>query len=199
MIDKNHPSVVMWSLGNEPDTEHFPADAYHYWHALYMQAHRIDPQNRPVTMICCQNDYTKDLTTRTMDVVCVNRYYGWYNLSGNLAVAKDAFREEMNFWRNIGKPFILTEYGADAIPGMHAVVPEMFSEEFQVEYLEAMNEVLDEYDFVVGEHPWNFADFDTQQGPMRAGGNHKGLFSRDRTPKMAAYAVQRRWKCKNIE
>lgn len=22
--DKNHPSVVMWSLGNEPDTEHFP-------------------------------------------------------------------------------------------------------------------------------------------------------------------------------
>ena len=197
--DKNHPSVVMWSLGNEPDTEHFPADAYHYWHALYMQAHRIDPQNRPVTMICCQNDYTKDLTTRTMDVVCVNRYYGWYNLSGNLAVAKDAFREEMNFWRNIGKPFILTEYGADAIPGMHAVVPEMFSEEFQVEYLEAMNEVLDEYDFVVGEHPWNFADFDTQQGPMRAGGNHKGLFSRDRTPKMAAYAVQRRWKCKNIE
>ena len=26
--DKNHPSVVMWSLGNEPDSEHFPQDAY---------------------------------------------------------------------------------------------------------------------------------------------------------------------------
>ena len=50
------------------------------------------------------------------------------------------------------------------------------------------------FDFVVGEHPWNFADFDTQQGPMRAGGNHKGLFSRKRTLKMAAYYIKNRWK-----
>lgn len=88
---------------------------------------------------------------------------------------------------------ILTEYGADSIPGMHGVIPEMFTEEFQVRYLEAMNLVLDKYDFVIGEHPWNFADFDTQQGPMRAGGNHKGLFSRERTPKMAAYYIKNRW------
>ena len=128
-----------------------------------------------------------------MDVVCINRYYGWYNLSGNLLVAKDALREEMEFWKKIGKPLILTEYGADAISGMHAVVPEMFSEEFQVEYIHAMNEVLDEYSFVVGEHPWNFADFDTQQGPMRAGGNHKGIFNRDRTPKMIAHILRQRW------
>lgn len=26
--DKNHPCVVMWSLGNEPDTENFPESAY---------------------------------------------------------------------------------------------------------------------------------------------------------------------------
>lgn len=191
--DKNHPSVVMWSLGNEPDTEHFPVGAYEYWHRLYIEAHQLDPQDRPVTMVCCQNDYTKDLTTKTMDVVCINRYYGWYNLSGNLLVAKDALREEMEFWKKIGKPLILTEYGADAISGMHAVVPEMFSEEFQVEYIHAMNEVLDEYSFVVGEHPWNFADFDTQQGPMRAGGNHKGIFNRDRTPKMIAHILRQRW------
>lgn len=57
-----------------------------------------------------------------------------------------------------------------------------------------MNAVLDMFDFVVGEHPWNFADFDTQQGPMRAGGNHKRLFSRERTPKMAAYYIKNRWK-----
>jgi beta-glucuronidase len=87
--DKNHPSVVMWSLGNEPDTEHFADDAYAYWHRLYEKAHARDPQNRPVTMVCCQNDYTKDKTTRSMDVVCINRYYGWYNLSGCLDIAKD--------------------------------------------------------------------------------------------------------------
>lgn len=191
--DKNHPSVVMWSLGNEPDTEHFPNDAYNYWHRLYERAHQLDPQERPVTMVCCQNDYTKDIVTRSMDVVCINRYYGWYNLSGYLDNAKKAFNEELDFWEKIDKPLILSEYGADAIPGFHSVIPEMFTEEFQVSYIDAMNECLDGRDFVVGEHPWNFADFDTQQGPMRAGGNHKGLFTRDRCPKMAAHVLKERW------
>ena len=191
--DKNHPCVVMWSLGNEPDTEHFPQDAYAYWHELYLYAHTQDSQNRPVTMVCCQNDYTKDLTTRTMDVACINRYYGWYNLSGFLDLAVKAFEQEMAFWEKTGKPLILTEYGADAIPGYHSVEPEMFTEEFQCAYLEAMNGVLDKQDFVIGEHPWNFADFDTQQGPMRPGGNHKGLFTRDRSPKMAAHQEKKRW------
>lgn len=29
--DKNHPCVVMWSIANEPDTEHFPQSAYDYF------------------------------------------------------------------------------------------------------------------------------------------------------------------------
>ena len=64
--DKNHPCVVLWSLGNEPDLEHFPQDAYDYWHPLYELAHQLDPQDRPVTLVCCQNDYTKDITTLSL-------------------------------------------------------------------------------------------------------------------------------------
>ena len=191
--DQNHPSVIMWSLGNEPDTEHFPQSAYDYWTPLYDLAHKLDPQNRPVTMVCCQNDYTRDLITRTMDVVCINRYYGWYNLSGDLETAKYAFNIELDFWEEIDKPLILSEYGADTVNGLHNVVPEMFSEEFQVEYYEAIHECLDARAFVAGEFPWNFADFNTQQGPMRSGGNRKGLFTRDRKPKMAAHYFRRRW------
>ncbi len=191
--DRNHPSVVMWSLGNEPDTEHFPQSAYDYWKPLYDLAHDLDTQNRPVTMVCCQNDYTRDLITRTMDVVCVNRYYGWYNLSGDLETAKYAFNIELDFWEKIDKPLILSEYGADTVVGLHNVVPEMFSEEFQIEYYEAIHECLDARAFVAGEFPWNFADFNTQQGPMRSGGNRKGLFTRDRKPKMAAHYFRRRW------
>ena len=33
--DKNHPSVVMWSMGNEPDVVTYPDSAYDYWHSLY--------------------------------------------------------------------------------------------------------------------------------------------------------------------
>ena len=192
--DKNHPCVVLWSLGNEPDTEHFPQSAYDYWRPLYEQAHAQDPQDRPVTMVCCQNDYTRDITTRTMDVVCINRYYGWYNLSGDLENAAYAFQQELDFWAGIDKPLVLSEYGADTVAGLHGTAPEMFTEEFQVKYYKTINACLDSRPFVVGEWPWNFADFSTQQGPMRVGScNRKGLFTRERTPKLAAHYFKDRW------
>ena len=192
--DRNHPCVVMWSLGNEPDTDSMPDDAYAYWHPLYETAHRTDPQNRPVTVVGCQNRYERDRVIRGMDVVLINRYYGWYNLSGDLEAAQHAFRTELDWWENIHKPVILSEYGADTVAGMHGAAPEMFTEEFQVAFYEATNACLDERDFIVGEMPWNFADFATCQGPMRVGGNRKGLFTRDRKPKMAAHYFRNRWK-----
>lgn len=189
--DKNHPCIVLWSLGNEPNTDAHPQSAYDYWHPLYLLAHQLDPQNRPVTLVGCQNDYTRDITIPSMDVVCINRYYGWYNLSGDLEAAAFAMRMEMDYWATVNKPTILSEYGADTIAGMHGT--EMFTEEFQVDYYKTINACLDERPFVVGETPWNFADFGTQQGPMRAGGNRKGLFTRDRKPKMAAHYFRARW------
>ena len=192
--DKNHPCVVMWSLGNEPDTDTMPDRAYEYWYPLYEAAHRMDPQDRPVTVVGCQNRYDRDRVIRSMDVVMINRYYGWYNLSGDLDAAKYAFRRELDWWEKQNKPVILSEYGADTVAGLHGAVAEMFTEEYQVAFYEAMSECLDERDFVIGEMPWNFADFATCQGPMRAGGNRKGLFTRDRRPKMAAHWFRERWK-----
>ena len=191
--DKNHPCVVMWSLGNEPDTDSLPDKAYDYWHPLYETAHQTDPQNRPVTVVGCQNRYERDRVICGMDVVLINRYYGWYNLSGDLEAAKYAFRKELDWWEKQRKPIILSEYGADTIAGFHGATPEMFTEEYQVAFYEAISECLDERDFVIGEMPWNFADFSTCQGPMRVGGNKKGLFTRDRKPKMAAHYFRKRW------
>lgn len=191
--DKNHPCVVMWSMGNEPDTEHFPQSAYDYWHSLYELTHSLDPADRPVTFVCCQNNYEKDIVTRTMDVVCINRYYGWYNLSGDLDAACYGLNQELDFWQQQGKPVMITEYGADAIAGFHQTVPEMFSEEFQMEYYARQNAEFDKRSFFIGEHVWNFADFATVQGCMRADGNKKGLFTRERRPKMAAHYFRKRW------
>ena len=191
--DKNHPCVIMWSLGNEPDLEHFPESAYHYWRPLYELAHALDPQDRPVTLVCCQNDYTKDITTRTMDVVCLNRYYGWYNLSGDLDAACAAWNEELDFWAQQGKPVMFTEYGADTVEGLHDTRAGMFSEEYQAEYFDRINAEIDKRPFFVGELLWNFADFATIQGPMRVGGNRKGVLTRDRRPKLAAHLLRRRW------
>ena len=191
--DKNHPSVVMWSMANEPDTEHFPESARDYWVSLYHYTHSLDPQDRPVTFVCCQNNYEVDLATREMDVVCINRYYGWYNLSGDMEAAVYALNLELDFWQKIDKPLIMTEYGADTLPGHHLTVPEMFSEEFQVMYYDLIDQAFDKRPFVVGEHPWNFADFNTIQGVYRADGNRKGLLTRDRKPKLAAHYFRKRW------
>ena len=191
--DKNRFCIVMWSMGNEPDTEHFPESAYDYWHSLYELTHSIDPADRPVTFVCCQNNYERDLVTRTMDVVCVNRYYGWYNLSGDLDAACYALNMELDFWEKQNKPVMITEYGADAVAGIHESVPEMFSEEFQMEYYRRQNAEFDKRSFFIGEQVWNFADFATIQGCMRADGNKKGLFTRDRRPKMAAHYFKERW------
>lgn len=192
--DKNHPCVVMWSMGNEPDTEHFPESAYEYWHSLYELTHELDPADHPVTFVCCQNNYERDIVTRTMDVVCVNRYYGWYNLSGDLDAACYGLNIELDFWEKQGKPVMITEYGADAVAGIHECVPEMFSEEFQIEFYRKQNAEFDKRSFFIGEHAWNFADFATIQGCMRVDGNKKGLLTRDRRPKMAAHYFKDRWK-----
>lgn len=191
--DKNHPCVVMWSIANEPNTENQPQAAYDYFKPLYDLAHQCDPQDRPVTLVICQNDYVKDLTAPAMDVICMNRYYGWYVCGGDLEMAKKAFAYEMKYWEKTGKPVMLTEYGADTVEGLHGTVPEMFTEEYQTEYYKAMNEVLDSCSFVVGEQLWNFADFATIQGLMRVDGNKKGILTRDRKPKLAAHYCRERW------
>ncbi len=53
--------------------------------------------------------------------------------------------------------------------------------------------VFDSYDFVQGELVWNFADFQTTEGIMRANGNKKGIFTRQRQPKDAAFHFRARW------
>ena len=42
----------------------------------------------------------------------------------------------------------------------------------------------------IGEHIWNFADFMTKQEPRRVAGNRKGVFTRDRQPKLAAHVLR---------
>lgn len=128
-----------------------------------------------------------------MDVICINRYYGWYIFAGDLDAAVQATDIEMQYWEQFNKPLMITEYGADTVAGVHNCVPNMFSEEFQVEYYKAINSVLDKYKFVVGEQAWNFADFATIQGVMRVDGNKKGIFTRDRRPKLAAHYFKNRW------
>ncbi len=191
--DKNHPCVVMWSIGNEPDMR--PAGSYDYFAPLIAATKAIDP-SRPVTLVNVMFVSVEDDTTaHLLDVLCLNRYWGWYVQGGDLEGAKAALHQDLQNWakKYPDKPMIITEYGADTLHGLHSVVPVMWSEEYQSELMLRHGEVFDDISTVVGEHVWNFADFATQQGIMRVGGNRKGVLTRERQPKMAAYTLRERW------
>ena len=192
--DKNHPSVVMWNIANEPASEE--EGAYEYFKPLVEMARELDPQKRPITLVTqIESSPEKDQVAELLDILTFNRYYGWYVDGGNFASAKEKLRAEFNGWlkRCPNKPFMMTEYGADTVAGLHDVEPVMFTEEYQVEFYRANHEVFDEYNQFVGEQVWNFADFATSQGIIRVQGNKKGIFTRERKPKYVAHELRRRW------
>ncbi|MFT4122424.1 MAG: beta-glucuronidase [Microbacteriaceae bacterium] len=189
--DKNHPSVVLWSIANEPESE--TDAAVEYFRPLFDVARAADP-TRPVGVVnVVLAPYGECKLARFSDVLMLNRYYGWYIEPGDLANAEIALEGELRDWATEGKPIIMTEYGADTYPGLHAVVPSPWTEEFQTEFLAMYHRVYDRIDAVVGEQVWVFADFTTVPGTMRVGGNRKGVFTRDRLPKQAAFELRRRW------
>jgi beta-glucuronidase len=191
--DKNHPSVVMWSLANEPASNE--DGAREYFEPLVELARRLDP-TRPLTysvvmFATFQNDRIADL----FDVLSINRYYGWYVATGDLATAEQYLEGDLRGWvQRFGKPVMMSEYGADTLPGLHSVWDTPWTEEYQAAFLAMNHRVFDRIEAFVGEHVWNFADFQTSHGIHRVDGNKKGVFTRDRRPKAAARELRRRWR-----
>ncbi|KAF4813502.1 Beta-glucuronidase [Colletotrichum tropicale] len=190
--DKNHPSVVMWTVTNEPASAE--PGAREYLEPLVSLTRKLDP-TRPV---CFANmgfaTFEKDRVTDLFDVICLNRYYGWYSQTGDLEAAEKVLEDDLLGWQGkYGKPIIMTEYGAEALSGLHSVTDLPWSEEYQARFLEMFHRVFDRVDSVVGEHVWNFADFHTTSGIHRVDGNKKGVFTRDRKPKGSVHVLKKRW------
>lgn len=193
--DKNHPSVVAWSLLNEPETTN--EAAVPYFKEVFDLANKLDMQKRPRTFALIMNSLPDTCKCyQFSDIIALNRYYGWYMKGGyEICVAEELFRKEMDAWKEkkLNKPFVFTEYGADTLASEHKLPSVMWSQEYQDEYLKMTHEVFDSYDFIKGEQIWNFADFQTTEGIMRVNGNKKGVFTRQRQPKDIAYKLKERW------
>lgn len=198
--DKNHPSVIAFSLFNEPETT-YPA-AYDYFAPLFQYAKEIDPQKRPLTGALVYNSTPEKCMCHSLcDFISLNRYYGWYVLGGNeISEAEILFRKEMEGWQKVceNKPLIFTEFGADTSVFEHKLPAVMWTQEYQNRLYAMTFGVIDAFSFVCGELTWNFADFQTSEGIMRVNGNKKGVFTRNRQPKDAAYLLKKRWEKKSF-
>jgi beta-glucuronidase len=199
--DKNHACVIAWCLLNEPEST--DEEALSYIEQVFAHALELDPQKRPRTftsLMTAQPDKCK--CYQLCDFISLNRYYGWYVYGGNeIKLAEMAFHHELRQWqeKSLGKPFIFSEYGADTLASEHKLPSVMWGQEYQTEYLQMCHRVFDAYDFVRGEQVWAFSDFQTGEGIMRVDGNKKGIFTRQRQPKAAAYYLKERWESLPID
>lgn len=190
--DKNHPCVVLWSIANEPSSSE--EGAREYFEPLVKVTREADP-SRPVCFVNVMFAKFNDcLISDLFDVLCLNRYYGWYISQGDLKTAEIQLEEELRGWeKKYTKPMIMTEYGADTMAGLHSLHNLPWSEEFQVQFYEMYHRVHDRIESMAGEQVWNFADFQTAIQIFRIDGNKKGIFTRDRKPKAIAHELRKRW------
>lgn len=200
--DDHHSSIIMWSVANEPRSD-LP-EAKGYFESLLEYARKdlskytVD-SSRPLTAAIAQS-HEDDTIGHTLDIIMINRYYGWYDYTGVIEAIRLPLITSLEGWskRYPTRGLIISEFGADTVSGLHSVTRgNVFTEEYQrdllVEYEKVFDEISIDYNGKInflGSMIWNFADFSTHESLLRVGGNRKGILNRDRSPKLAFEAVK---------
>ena len=191
--DKNHPCLAMVSVANEAATYEDTGREYFAKVIEYVRALTDLPITIAELTRACEGNKVGDL----VDFIGLNRYFGWYDEIGNIKAAEPLLKRDLEaYYEQFKKPIIMFEFGAEAIEGMHSLPSVAFSEEYQTDFLREYCRIFDELPYVQGELVWNFADFMTKQGTIRVNGNRKGVFTRERQPKSAAFYLKERWQNK---
>jgi beta-glucuronidase len=112
--NQNHPSILLWSIGNELPSPATPAEARYVAGATAL-AHRLDP-TRPVGMavsnwpgLGCQGAWNP------LDVIGDNEYFGWFDAGGGGDDDRDALSPFLDTVRACypKKAIMITEFGFD--------------------------------------------------------------------------------------
>jgi len=221
MIDQhyNHPSILLWSLGNEDDwpTE-YPSVNQHDIRALFTElnalAHQLDP-SRFTTMRRC--DFARDIT----DVYSPSIWAGWY--SGQYV----EYQKSLETQRDRVKHLFHAEWGADSHAGRHSEDPDKvladvatghgtaerglaylptggqprvsrdgdWSETYACNLFDWYLKTQETLPWFTGSAQWIFKDFTT---PLRVENpvpriNQKGVVTRDMTKKESYFVFQSYW------
>ena len=190
--DKNHPSVVLWSIANEPESD--TEGAEDYFRPLFdvARAARPDPAGRVRQRHARPARQVPGLAVRrrahAQPLLRLVRQHR------RPRRRRDRLEEELHGWASEGKPIIITEYGADTLPGLHSLDAAAVDRGVPGRLPRHEPPRLRPHRRRRRRAVWNFADFATTSGIMRVDGNKKGAFTRDRQPKAAAFALRRRWR-----
>jgi beta-galactosidase len=214
----NHPSIILWGLGNENDWEgDFPEfdkeKIRAFMNAQNDLSHRLDPTRLTSIRRC---DFCKDIP----DVYSPSIWAGWYKAKYN--DYKQISEEEFN---KVNR-FFHAEWGGDSHAGRHSEDPEAFfkpkprassdagsggapvkssepraatsgdwSESYICNLFDWHLKEQENMPWLSGSAFWVFKDFST---PVRPDNpvpymNQKGVVERDFTPKESYYLFQSYW------
>lgn len=188
--DKNRASIIIWSMANET-----PPSALRntFLRNLIEHSKTLD-STRLLSAALEKHEKEGDPSTQIMDdsigeyldVVAFNQYIGWYG--GKPSDAPNA-RWDIRF----NKPVVMSEFGGDALQGLHGGRDERWTEEYQ-EYLYQQTLLMTQnIPNLRGISPWILADF---RSPKRLlpgvqdGWNRKGLISNRGIKKKAFYTLR---------
>merc|ERR1739838_252351 len=106
--DKNHPSVIMWSVANEPGSK--KPFTRKYFQILINHTKELD-RTRPVTFVIGGgSSWANDQAAQFVDIICINHYYAWYHDPGRLEVIQPQTLYDLTQWhRTFNKSVILSE------------------------------------------------------------------------------------------
>ncbi|HEX7821717.1 MAG TPA: glycoside hydrolase family 2 TIM barrel-domain containing protein [Sphingobium sp.] len=206
----NHPSIMMWSVGNEVDSakgfgiggKNEPPRPLKLLQRLNQVAKEEDP-SRPTTFADCCEDLgliktAGEKLAGTADLIGYNRYYGWYypqpfKAQEQLGAEMDKFHA-----KHPALPLSISEYGAGGAVSQHSddifagfvnFIGRPHPEEFQAWVLEQNWAAIRTRKYIFASWVWNMFDFASD---MRDEGdavdlNDKGLVTFDRKVKKDAY------------
>jgi beta-glucuronidase len=197
--NENHPSILLWSVGNELTTPADPSETAYIAGAAKL-AHQLDP-TRPVGLavegwpgVPCQPAYAP------LDVIGLNEYFGWYDENDGSTMDRAGLGPYLDFFRSCypHQAIFVSEFGFEA--SQDGPVEQMGTYAFQTNAIQYHLGVFDEEPWLGGAVYWALQDFVCR--PEWAGGNpepdpplfQKGLIDQQGQAKPSFAAVQQAFK-----
>jgi beta-glucuronidase len=199
--DKNRASVVLWSVANETPV----GDARTaFLRKLAGQVRTLDPTRLVTAALLHHNDggaaegntdSIDDPLGADLDVLGCNEYLGWYDGLPDKA-------DHMDYKTIYTKPLIMSEFGADALYGLHGDPLTRWTEEYQENVYRHQIGMLSRIPFLRGTSPWVLMDFRSPRRTLpdiQDFFNRKGLVSVRGDKKKAFYLMQEFYQAKQKE
>jgi beta-glucuronidase len=212
-VARNHPSVAIYSIGNECNTANPEAEAF--FRALAATIRAADP-TRLISYAALYGIVGP--IADIVDVLGINSYWGWYDKiwgGKGLEPEEDGQRSEVGSQRSVKQEpmdlapmrkmidevlakkrnlaLLLTEFGADSVPGHYSASRDMWSENYHADLLREILALAKDYPQIVGTFPFCFSDY---RDPSKVHNgywnelNLKGLVDYRRNKKLAFGAVK---------